>query len=152
MVTGYFAPLGTNLSMPQRLRCAPARTHLTRPNTRLLNRSTNSARDVPLSGRLVDHRNDGRRPAARGGRLTSFQQMAVGQRPRDSVLQLLQVSARDQVDLSPVSAFGEAPDQLQVLTLVINSSLTRGSVCARGDLNRARPTLILPELASLSVK
>ena len=24
--------------------------------------------------------------------------------------------------------------------------------CARGDLNRARPTLVLPELASLSVK
>ena len=26
------------------------------------------------------------------------------------------------------------------------------SVCARGDLNRARPTLVMPELASLSVK
>jgi hypothetical protein len=24
--------------------------------------------------------------------------------------------------------------------------------CARGDLNRTRPTLVLPELASLSVK
>ena len=24
--------------------------------------------------------------------------------------------------------------------------------CARGDLNRARPTLVMPELASLSVK
>jgi hypothetical protein len=27
-----------------------------------------------------------------------------------------------------------------------------GVLCARGDLNRARPTLVMPELASLSVK
>lgn len=25
-------------------------------------------------------------------------------------------------------------------------------LCARGDLNRARPTLVMPELASLSVE
>jgi hypothetical protein len=32
-----FRRLGTNLSMPQRLRCAPARAYLTGPKTRLLN-------------------------------------------------------------------------------------------------------------------
>jgi len=34
-----------------------------------------------------------------------------------------------------------------------NPTSGRGSYwCAKGDLNRARPTLVLPELASLSVK
>jgi hypothetical protein len=39
---------------------------------------------------------------------------------------------------------------------VWNCRLSRGddvsNLCARGDLNRARPTLVMPELASLSVK
>ena len=34
----------------------------------------------------------------------------------------------------------------------MNSLLARGITVREGDLNRARPTLVLPELASLSVK
>jgi hypothetical protein len=34
----------------------------------------------------------------------------------------------------------------------MNDVSTHHTLCARGDLNRAPPTLVLPELANLSVK
>jgi hypothetical protein len=34
----------------------------------------------------------------------------------------------------------------------LTSTFRFAELCARGDLNQARPTLVLPELATLSVK
>jgi hypothetical protein len=42
--------------------------------------------------------------------------------------------------------------ELRRCNLALTRRAARSIECARGDLNRARPTLVMPELASLSVK
>jgi hypothetical protein len=42
--------------------------------------------------------------------------------------------------------------ELQRCNTPLTSTSSSAELCARGDLNRRQPTLVVPELASLSVK